>query len=238
LDPTHQNLVRPPADNPDVTQDDVDAREDARLLYAIAGGDERALAALYHRRGGLIFSFLMRMLSHEAEAQEALQDTFIRLWRRAKDFDAGRSSATAWLLLFARGLALDRLRARSRHVAKLSAYESEVAVLETGQYGGGRDGAAPDELAGRVPRRAGKAARGPKACAGAGFFPRVDTRGNFYHARRGVGHRQGAHPARSPRIAKNHEGLLWLNAQCQLTSWKITFSAGSHPPLAGALKRD
>ncbi len=135
-------------ENPDVTQDDADAREDARLLHAIAGGDERALAALYQRRGGLIYSFLMRMLGHEGEAQEALQDTFIRLWRRAKEFDAARSSATAWLLLFARGLALDRLRARSRHVAKLSAYESEVAALEARHYSSGREGGAPDELAG------------------------------------------------------------------------------------------
>ena len=142
LDSNHENLLRPPEENPGATQDDLDAQEDARLLYAIAGGDERALAMLYQRRSGLVFSLLTRMLGHEAEAQEALQDTFIRLWRRAKDFDAGRSSATAWLLLFARGLALDRLRARSRHVAKLSAYEREVAALE----GGGGDGA-PDELA-------------------------------------------------------------------------------------------
>ena len=147
LDPTHQNLLRPLAENPGLTRDDVDACEDARLLYAIAGGDERALAALYDRRGGLVFSFLTRMLGHEGEAQEALQDTFIRLWRRAKDFDADRSSATAWLLLFARGLALDRLRARSRHVSKLSAYESEVAALEAGQYGAGREGTSPEELA-------------------------------------------------------------------------------------------
>lgn len=153
MDSNHENLLRPPAEGPGVTQDEREAREDARLLYAIAGGDERALAALYHRRGGLIYSFLTRMLGHEAEAQEALQDTFIRLWRRAKDFDADRSSATGWLLLFARGLALDRLRARSRHVAKLSAYESEVAALETGAGDGGRNGEPPDELA-RVCREA------------------------------------------------------------------------------------
>ena len=147
MDPTRQNTLRPLPENPGVTLDDVDAREDARLLHAIAGGDERALAAMYQRRGGLIFSFLTRMLGQEAEAQEALQDTFIRLWRRAEDFDSGRSSATAWLLLFARGLALDRLRARARHVAKLSAYESEVAALAAGPAGRRPDGAPTDELA-------------------------------------------------------------------------------------------
>jgi RNA polymerase sigma-70 factor (ECF subfamily) len=58
-----------------------------------------------------------------------LQDTFIRLWRRAGEFDPERSSATAWLLQFARGLALDRLRSRSRHATKLDAYEQELATL-------------------------------------------------------------------------------------------------------------
>jgi RNA polymerase sigma-70 factor (ECF subfamily) len=148
LDPNNPDLLRPRADNAGETQNDVEARIDAGLLQAIAGGDERALAALYHRRGGLVFSFLARMLGHEGEAREALQDTFIRLWRRAKEFDARRSSATAWLLLFARGLALDRLRARARHAAKLSAYEREVAVLEAGPSGGGQGGTPPDELAG------------------------------------------------------------------------------------------
>jgi RNA polymerase sigma-70 factor (ECF subfamily) len=120
-------------------QDDVEAREDARLLFAIAREDQGALALLYRRRSGLIFSFLMRMLGNEAESQEVLQDTFIRLWRRAKEFDAERSSATAWLLLFARGLALDKLRSRSRHAAKLSAYETEIAIFETEVVSGARE---------------------------------------------------------------------------------------------------
>ena len=53
LDPTRQNTLRPLPENPGVTLDDVDAREDARLLHAIAGGDERALAApgLIHLNG-------------------------------------------------------------------------------------------------------------------------------------------------------------------------------------------
>ena len=123
-------MLRPSETNPGSAQDDLEAREDARLLRAIADEDQQALARLYQRRGGLVFSFLMRMLGNQAEAQEVLQDTFIRLWRRAGEFDAARSSATAWLLMFARGLALDRLRARARHAAKISAYENETAALE------------------------------------------------------------------------------------------------------------
>ena len=126
--------------------DDVEAREDARLLRAIAEEDQRALALLYRRRSGLIFSFLLRMLGSRAEAQEVLQDTFIRLWRRAGDFDEDRSSATAWLLLFARGLAMDKLRARSRRAATCSAYEREVSSLEFEETTGARQ-LERDELA-------------------------------------------------------------------------------------------
>jgi RNA polymerase sigma-70 factor (ECF subfamily) len=152
-----------PANRRSPAEDDLQAREDARLLQAIARGDEQALAMLYQRRGGLVYSFLTRILGQESEAQEALQDTFIRLWRRAKDFDPARSSATAWLLLFARGLALDRLRARARHSAKLSAYEQEVAALEAAPRPDDR-GTSGDELAGacrealkQLPRAQGRA---------------------------------------------------------------------------------
>ena len=56
-----ENDVRPlPAGLAGETQDDVEAREDARLLLAIAGEDHRALAILYRRRSGLVFSFLVR----------------------------------------------------------------------------------------------------------------------------------------------------------------------------------
>jgi RNA polymerase sigma-70 factor (ECF subfamily) len=120
---------------------------------------------LYQRRGGLVYSFLMRMLGNEAEAQEVLQDTFIRLWRRAPEFDADRSSATAWLVMFARGLALDKLRARSRHAAKISAYETESATLEE-TFPSGAEQIQSDELSAicrealeRLPQEQGRALR-------------------------------------------------------------------------------
>src|SRR3954469_3239639 len=107
-----------------------EVREDARLLAAIAGGDQQALAILYRRQGGLIYSLLVRMLGSEMEAQEVMQDTFIQIWRRAHECDPARSSPLSWMIMIARGRALDRLRARSRRSASHAAYEREVASLE------------------------------------------------------------------------------------------------------------
>lgn len=105
-------------------------REDARLLAIIADGDQPALAALYRRRGSLLYSLLVRMLGNEMEAQEIMQDTFVLIWRRAHEYDSGRSSPLAWMIMIARGRALDKLRARSRRSANHAAYEREVVSLE------------------------------------------------------------------------------------------------------------
>jgi len=126
--------------------DTAETREDARLLAVIAGGDQHALAALYRRRGRLVYSLLIRMLINEMEAQEVVQDTFVQIWRRAPRYDPSRSSPMAWIIMIARGLALDRLRARSRRSASQAAYEQEVASLEVEEINGARQ-TERDELA-------------------------------------------------------------------------------------------
>lgn len=109
---------------------DPEAREDARLLALVAEGDQSAFAALYRRRCGLVYSLLARMLAHEMEVQEIMQDVFVQVWRRSAQFDPTRSSPAAWLVMIARGLAIDRLRARSRRSASHAAYEREIVALE------------------------------------------------------------------------------------------------------------
>jgi RNA polymerase sigma-70 factor (ECF subfamily) len=107
-----------------------EVEEDLRLLKRIAAGDQQAMAALYQHRGTLLYSLLFRMLGDEMEAQEVMQDTFVRIWRKAAGYDPARSAPLAWMILIARGLAVDRLRARGRRQANLAAFEAEVASLE------------------------------------------------------------------------------------------------------------
>lgn len=107
-----------------------EVEEDLRLLKRIAAGDQQAVAALYQQRGTLLYSLLLRMLGDEMEAQEVMQDTFVRIWRRAASYDPARSAPLAWMILIARGLAVDRLRARGRRQTSHAAFEAEVASLE------------------------------------------------------------------------------------------------------------
>ena len=113
-----------------------EGRDEARLLGDIGHGSQAALANLYQRRGTLLYSLLVRMLISETEAQEVMQDTFVQIWRRARTFDPARSSPVAWMIMIARGLAQDRLRARVRRNAHQEAYRQEVASLSIEEMDG------------------------------------------------------------------------------------------------------
>jgi RNA polymerase sigma-70 factor (ECF subfamily) len=86
--------------------------DDARLCQRMAAGDAAALRALYARYGGYAMAVALRILRVDAEAEEVVQETFVELWRRAREYDAGRGEARSWILAIARSRSLDRLRAR------------------------------------------------------------------------------------------------------------------------------
>lgn len=98
---------------------------DARLLAEIAAGHSGALAELYRARGGALFSLLIRMLGDEMEAEEVLQDTFVRIWKRAGSYEAAQSGPFTWMVLLARGLAIERLRIRARRADLRAAASDE-----------------------------------------------------------------------------------------------------------------
>lgn len=81
-------------------------------LKAVAAGDRRAFAQLYAATRARLFAVLLRTLDHRALAEDALQDTYVRIWLKAGSFDPQRSAALTWMAAIARHRALDLLRAR------------------------------------------------------------------------------------------------------------------------------
>ena len=85
---------------------------DLGLLQRIASRDEAALAELYDRHSRRAYSIIMRILGSHSDAEDVLQETFVRLWSRADTYDALMGTPSAWLTRIARNRAIDRLRAR------------------------------------------------------------------------------------------------------------------------------
>ena len=82
------------------------------LVPAVARGDLAAFERLYDRYSSTIYALLLRILSSPDDAQEVLQETFVKVWTSARMFDALRGSEVAWLISIARSRGIDRLRSR------------------------------------------------------------------------------------------------------------------------------
>lgn len=109
----------------------VAAESDEDLLAAIRDRDERAIAALYDRYGGLAFGLAYRIVGERSAAEDVVQDAFLSVWRRAVSFEAGRGSARTWLLSIVHHRAIDRLRGVSGRARQDVAIDDFERVLAT-----------------------------------------------------------------------------------------------------------
>ena len=88
--------------------------DDNELVQRVAKGDEAAFLALYDRHASHVYALTLLILHDAMLAEEATQDTFLKLWSRARQFLAERGSLLTWLLTIARRTALDRVRLEAR----------------------------------------------------------------------------------------------------------------------------
>jgi RNA polymerase sigma-70 factor, ECF subfamily len=94
---------------------------DFDLLQGIVARDTDALASLYDRHSRLLFGLILKIVRDRAEAEEILQEVFVRAWTRAGSFNPRLGGPLPWLVGLARNCAIDRLRARrSREAARKS----------------------------------------------------------------------------------------------------------------------
>lgn len=94
-----------------VTADRDQIATDAALLQAAAGGDQRAFAALMRRESPRLLRVAVSMLHGSGEAEEVVQEAFLKLWQAAPDWEP-RARAGTWLHQVVYRLAIDRLRRR------------------------------------------------------------------------------------------------------------------------------
>ena len=99
-----------PAPQPQATETD-----DA-LVLRLAGGCGAAMAALSARHLDAVLACAWRILGDRAEAEDVAQETFIRLLRKAPDWQPGGPALRSWLLRVASNLCIDRRRSHARSV--------------------------------------------------------------------------------------------------------------------------
>jgi len=100
----------------------------ATYLPAVARGSVSAFEAFYDRYASTVYALLLRILANADDAQEVLQETFVKAWTNAKMFDSVRGSEIAWLISIARSRGIDRLRSRKIRNTREDEAGREVSI--------------------------------------------------------------------------------------------------------------
>jgi RNA polymerase sigma-70 factor, ECF subfamily len=87
--------------------------DDAQLIVRVGEGDANAYRELVRRHAERLHHFVLRLVRNDADAEDVVQDTFLRLWLHAAQYAPSATGAT-WLHRIAHNLALDRMRSRKQ----------------------------------------------------------------------------------------------------------------------------
>ena len=104
------------------------------------GGSGRLAPRFYAETSAKLFGVCLRILGERSEAEDVLQEVYLRVWRKAESFEESVASPITWLVAIARNRSIDRLRAGGTFRASLpieAAAESPRSWLERG--GAARD---------------------------------------------------------------------------------------------------
>lgn len=86
------------------------SRELSELLARTRLGERAAFATLYERTSAHLLGVVLRIQRDRAQAEDVLQEVYVKVWRAARGFDAARSQPLTWLTSIARNAAIDGLR--------------------------------------------------------------------------------------------------------------------------------
>ncbi len=90
---------------------------DAAVVAQVLGGDRDAYRALVERHSRAVFRLAYRMMGNEQDAEDVVQETFLKAYRSLKNFEE-RSTFSTWLYRVTSNCALDLIRKRQRHEQK------------------------------------------------------------------------------------------------------------------------
>ncbi|MCX5691881.1 MAG: sigma-70 family RNA polymerase sigma factor [Planctomycetota bacterium] len=104
-------------------------------MQRVSINDEAAIAELYDRLGSLVFRMAYQAMPTRAEAEDAVQEVFIRLWRTAGRYDETRSALVTWVMLISRRHLVDKLRRTKARLRTGSMEQPAVINVEAAPAG-------------------------------------------------------------------------------------------------------
>ena len=94
------------------------SNREEQIISLLASNPKEAIPILYDDYSANIYGVLLSILDDETEAQEVLQKSFIKYWKKAANYDPKKSRLFTWLISIARNTAIDQLRQTGRKVQR------------------------------------------------------------------------------------------------------------------------
>lgn len=102
---------------------------DLQAVRRVQAGADEGLAELYDRFTPLIYPVALKILKRAADAEEAVQQTWLQVWKGARGYDPRRGTVAAWLVTLARSRALDLYRSLAARRRAESQAEAEPPAV-------------------------------------------------------------------------------------------------------------
>lgn len=87
------------------------------ILKRIADGDPAAVQDCLKKYGGLVWSLARKMLRNTDDAEDAVQEIFVDVWKNAAKFDDSKASETTFIAMIARRRLIDKIRYSTRRLS-------------------------------------------------------------------------------------------------------------------------
>ncbi|MGK7371368.1 MAG: sigma-70 family RNA polymerase sigma factor [Candidatus Halalkalibacterium sp. M3_1C_030] len=92
--------------------------DEVELMKRIKAKDEEALGELYDLYNRLLYGMIISIVKKREEAEDILQEVFIKIWEKASTFDEERGNVYSWLVTLTRNKAIDRIRSKDYKTQK------------------------------------------------------------------------------------------------------------------------
>ena len=102
------------------------------IVQLLEKGDKAAINLLYENYADSLFGVILKITNDEELAQDALQETFIKVWKNSKKYDAKKAKLFTWLYRIAYNTAIDKVRSfNNRFQKEVQIETSNVYILPT-----------------------------------------------------------------------------------------------------------
>ncbi|MEJ2162049.1 MAG: sigma-70 family RNA polymerase sigma factor [Robiginitalea sp.] len=88
------------------------------IVELLHDGDEKAISLLYEHYGETLYGVAHKVVRSEELAQDVLQESFVKIWKKAHTYDQSKAKLFTWLFRITRNTAIDKLRSLSNKAEK------------------------------------------------------------------------------------------------------------------------